>query len=53
MQHNEHENPLFEMNEVESQNGEINLKGNLVLLNLNLSRMLNKIYFENLVFLFN
>lgn len=36
----ERDNPLLEMNEIETQNGEINLKGNLVLLNLNLSRML-------------
>ncbi|CAF3487993.1 unnamed protein product [Rotaria sp. Silwood1] len=34
----ERENPLLELNEIESQNGEISLKGNLVLLNLNLSR---------------
>ncbi|CAF1184041.1 unnamed protein product [Rotaria sp. Silwood1] len=34
----ERENPLLELNDIESQNGEISLKGNLVLLNLNLSR---------------
>jgi hypothetical protein len=40
MQHIERENPLLEINEIESHNGEICLKGNLILLNLNLSRML-------------
>ncbi len=35
MQHIERENPLLEMNEIESHNGEICLKGNLVLLKLN------------------
>ncbi|CAF0795847.1 unnamed protein product [Adineta ricciae] len=34
----ERENPLIERNENQLPNGEINLKGNLVLLNLNLSR---------------
>ncbi|CAF2496601.1 unnamed protein product [Rotaria sp. Silwood2] len=38
MQHIERENPILELNEIESHNGEISLKGNLVLLNLNLSR---------------
>jgi hypothetical protein len=46
IQHIERENPLLEMNETESHNGEIILKGNLVLLNLNLSRMLKKISFK-------
>ncbi|CAM2720587.1 unnamed protein product [Rotaria socialis] len=38
MQNIERENPILELNEFESRNGEIILKGNLVLLNLNLSR---------------
>ncbi|CAM4800532.1 unnamed protein product [Rotaria magnacalcarata] len=38
MQDIERENPILELNEFESHNGEIVLKGNLVLLNLNLSR---------------
>jgi hypothetical protein len=42
MQHIEREHPLLEMNEIDSHHGEIILKGNLILLNLNLSRMLNK-----------
>ncbi|CAF1194477.1 unnamed protein product [Rotaria sordida] len=38
MQQIEREKPILESNEVESHNGEISLKGNFVLLNLNLSR---------------
>lgn len=38
MQLNERENPLLETNEVESHNGEMWLKGNFVLISLNLSR---------------
>jgi len=53
IQHIERENPLLEMNETESHNGEIILKGNLVLLNLNLSRMLKKISFKILHFIFS
>src|SRR5262245_5958430 len=47
----ERENPLLELNESESHNGEISLKGNLVLLNLNLSRMLIK-YISKSIFIF-
>lgn len=47
MQNIERENPLLEMDEVESQDGEIILKGNLVLLNLNLSRMLKMCILKN------
>ncbi|CAF1152974.1 unnamed protein product [Rotaria sordida] len=38
MQQIDREKPILESNEVESHNGEISLKGNFVLLNLNLSR---------------
>jgi hypothetical protein len=38
----DHENPLLEKNANRSLNGEICSKGNLVLLNLNLSRTLKK-----------
>jgi hypothetical protein len=41
----DYENPLLEKNANHSLNGEICSKGNLVLLNLNLSRILKK-YFE-------
>jgi hypothetical protein len=57
MQNTERENPLLESNEVELHNGEIILKGNLTLLNLNLSRMFPRkfdflIYSSNFFFFF-
>ena len=42
MQAIDRENPLLELHDIETHNGEICLRGNLVVLNLNLSRMLNK-----------
>jgi len=38
LQHTERENPLLELTELETLNGEISLKGNFVILSLNLSR---------------
>jgi hypothetical protein len=38
IQQADRENPLIETNEVESHDGQIWLRGNFVLLNLNLSR---------------
>jgi hypothetical protein len=44
MQYVDRENPILEMNAFDSNNDEICLRGNLVLLSLNLSRMFNKIF---------